>query len=211
MQSIDEARLETDLGYRFQYLGAVIGFAAADVAAIHAAAPHLAPRLPALVEAVYERLHSYTCTWRHFLPRRAGFTGELPSDLELLTTDHPQIVLGKQHLTGYLAALLTRPYDIRMAEYLDAVGRVHTSRAGTREVEVPLVQMTALMGFVADALTGEILVLNLDRETEHRTLRAFGKLMWLQNDLIVRHYAAADHGPACACQSRASVAAAPSG
>jgi hypothetical protein len=33
--------------------------------------------------------------------------------------------------------------------------------------------------------------LNLDRELEQRTLRAFGKLLWLQNDLINRHYAAA--------------------
>jgi hypothetical protein len=48
--------------------------------------------------------------------------------------------------------------------------------------------MNALMGFVADALMGVILGLGLDRETELRTLRAFNKLLWLQNDLITRHY-----------------------
>ncbi len=53
---------------------------------------------------------------------------------------------------------------------------------------VPLVQMNALLGFVADALTNTILSLNLERGQEIRTLRAFGKLLWLQNDLINRHY-----------------------
>ena len=35
-----------------------------------------------------------------------------------------------------------------------------------------------------------ILDLGLDRETEVRTLRAFTKLLWLQNDLVTRHYQA---------------------
>ena len=48
--------------------------------------------------------------------------------------------------------------------------------------------MNALMGFVSDALTGTILGLGLDREQEVRTVRAFNKLLWLQNDLINRHY-----------------------
>lgn len=46
------------------------------------------------------------------------------------------------------------------------------------------------MGFVSDALITTILSLNLDAETNSRTLRAFNKLLWLQNDLITRHYQA---------------------
>ena len=56
---------------------------------------------------------------------------------------------------------------------------------------MPLVQMNALLGFVADALTATILNLGLERECEQRTLRAFSKLLWLQNDLINRHRQAA--------------------
>jgi hypothetical protein len=41
---------------------------------------------------------------------------------------------------------------------------------------------------IADTLTSTILSLGLERETEVCTLRAFGKLIWLQNDLINRHY-----------------------
>ena len=68
------------------------------------------------------------------------------------------------------------------------VGRIHTPKAGNASINVPLVQMNALMGFVADAFNATILGLGLDRETEVRTLRAFSKLLWLQNDLITRHY-----------------------
>jgi hypothetical protein len=50
--------------------------------------------------------------------------------------------------------------------------------------------MNALMGFVSDALVGTILNLQLDEATKHRAVRAFNKLLWLQNDLINRHYQA---------------------
>lgn len=191
MTAIDEPRLERDLGYRFQYLAEFIGFGPDDVAAVHGAAPLLAPLVPALVDAVYDKLHTYDATWRHFVPRQHGYAGAVPGSVAELTMDHPQIAFRKQHLGRYLAALVTKPYDGKMAEYLDMVGKIHTPKAGSAELDVPLVQMNALMGFVADAVTATILGFNLPRETEAKALRAFGKLLWIQNDLITRHYAAA--------------------
>ena len=190
MTTVDEPKLESDLSYRFQYLTEFMGFGEADVAAIHAAAPALAPLVPGLVDAVYDKLHSFDATWRHFVPRQHGYTGDVPADLAALTPDHEQIKFRKQHLARYLAGLVTKPYDGKMVEYLDMVGKIHTPTAGSKEINVPLVQMNALMGFVADAFAATILGLNLPRETEAATLRAFNKLLWLQNDLIVRHYSA---------------------
>ena len=61
--------------------------------------------------------------------------------------------------------------------------------AGSAELDVPLVQMNALMGFVSDALTATILGIEFaDPERKGRALRAFNKLLWIQNDLITRHY-----------------------
>ena len=189
MTKIDEPRLESDLGYRFGYVAGFIGFGPDDIAAVHGAAPLLAPLVPGLVDAVYEKLHAQDATWRHFVPRQHGYTGDVPTDVASLTMDHPQIAFRKQHLGRYLVTLVTKPYDGKMAEYLDMVGKIHTPKAGSPELDVPLVQMNALMGFVADALTATILGLNLPREQEAKTLRAFGKLLWIQNDLITRHYA----------------------
>jgi Protoglobin len=190
MKRIDEARLETDLGYRFGYLVEFMGFGEGDVAAIHAAAPAIAPLVPALVDAVYDKLHTYDATWRHFVPRQHGFDGELPISVTDLTMDHEQIRFRKEHLARYLEALVTKPYDSKMVAYLDMVGKMHTPKAGSDKLDVPLVQMNALLGFVADALTAAILGLGLDRDREVGTVRAFGKLLWLQSDLISRHYLA---------------------
>jgi len=188
MMHINEQRLESDLNYRFNYVSEFMGFGAEDVAAIHAAAPLLAPLVPTLVNAVYEQLHRYDATWRHFLPRQYGYEGPVPKTLEELTKDHEMIRYRKEHLARYLTALVTKPYDGKMVAYLDRVGQMHTSKAGGSEIVVPLVQMNALLGFVADGLTNTILGMGLEREQEVRTLRAFNKLLWLQNDLINRHY-----------------------
>jgi hypothetical protein len=188
MKHVDEARLESDVAYRFGYLTEFMGFSEDDVAAIHGAAPMLATLVPALVDAVYDKLHSYDATWRHFVPRQQGYDGPLPANLDALGMDHDLIRFRKQHLTRYLVNLVTRPYDGKMVAYLDMVGKMHTPKAGSDAVDVPLVQMNALMGFVADALNAAILGLNLDRAHEGCTLRAFNKLLWLQNDLINRHY-----------------------
>jgi hypothetical protein len=198
MQHIDERRLEQDLGYRFGYLAEFMGFGEQDVQAVHAAAAHLAPLVPTLVDAVYDKLHSYDSTWRHFVPRQFGYEGKTPANLDDLGMNHAQIQYRKQHLARYLATLVTRPYDAKMVSYLDFVGKMHTPKAGSKEIDVPLVQMNALMGFVADALTATILGLGLERAQEAKTLRAFGKLLWLQNDLINRHYAASAAATAAA-------------
>ncbi len=188
MNRINEPRLESDLHYRFHYLADFIGFDNEDVVAIHDAAPAIAPLVPTLVNAVYEKLHRYDSTWRHFLPRQSGYEGAVPKSFEELTPDHPMIHYRKEHLGRYLAALVTKPYDGKMVSYLDMVGKMHTPKAGSKELNVPLVQMNALLGFVADALMNTILSLGLERTAEVQTLRAFNKLLWLQNDLVNRHY-----------------------
>lgn len=191
MKKIHEPRLEEDLDYRFAYLAEFMGFGEDDIKAIHAAASRLAPLVPGLVDAVYVKLFSYDATKRHFVPRQSGYEGAVPVSLETLTLDHDMIRFRKQHLGRYLSNLVTKAYDGKMVAYLDFVGKIHTPHAGSADLSVPLVQMNALMGFVSDALVSTILGLGLDRETEVRTLRAFNKLLWIQNDLITRHYQAA--------------------
>ncbi len=191
MKRIDEGRLESDTMYRMGYVSEFMGFGEEDIRAIQGAAGHLAPLVPVLVDAVYEKLFSYDATKRHFVPRQSGYDGPVPESLEALEQNHAMIQFRKQHLGRYLVALVTREYDAKMITYLDLVGKMHTPKAGSAELNVPLVQMNALLGFVSDALLNVILGLGLDREAEIRTVRAFNKLLWLQNDLITRHYQAA--------------------
>jgi len=189
MQQIDESRLESDLAYRFKYLTDFMGFTDEDIDAIHGAAGSLAPVVPQLVDAVYDKLFQYDATWRHFVPRQHGYEGSVANDVESLSMDDEVIQFRKQHLGRYLTTLVTKPYDEKMVGYLDLVGAMHTSGKGSSTIDVPLVQMNALLGFVSDALLTTILGLGLATEIQTRTLRAFNKLLWLQNDLINRHYA----------------------
>lgn len=186
---IDEPRLEEDLEYRFEYVSGFMGLGPDDIAAIHGAAPAIAPLVTTLVDAVYDQLFSYDATKRHFVPRQSGYEGEVPESLESLTQEHDQIQFRKQHLGRYLEKLVTAPYDASLVKYLDLVGKIHTPKAGSAQLDVPLVQMNALMGFVSTALISTILGLGLDRDTEVKTLVAFNRLLWIQNDLITRHYA----------------------
>ena len=188
MQAIDEPRLESDLGYRFEYLTNFIGFGEDDIQAIHGAAPSLAPLVPTLVDAVYNKLATYDATWRHFSQPQQGYEGTVPADVSQLTLDDPIIQFRKEHLARYLTRLVTDTYENKLVSYLDLVGRIHTPLSGAKNVSVPLVQMNALLGFVADAFVATILSLGLDMETQATTLRAFNKLLWLQNDLVTRHY-----------------------
>src|SRR3972149_86532 len=161
MKYIDEARLENEVAYRFGYLADFMQFDSDDIDAIHAAAEVLGPIVPALVDAVYVKLFNYDATKRHFVPSQHGYDGDLAADVETLSLDDDVIKFRKQHLTRYLVALVTEPYDAKMVQYLDVVGAIHTPSFGNPKINVPLVQMNALLGFVADALNATIFDLNL--------------------------------------------------
>lgn len=188
LKHIDESRLETDIAYRFGYLTDFMGFSEDDIQMIHGAAEVLAPLVPGLVDAVYDKLFTYDATKRHFVPRQDGYEGDVPESVESLQMDHDQIAFRKQHLTNYLVKLVTAPYDEKLVVYLNHVGRIHTPGEGSDKINVPLVQMNALMGFVADAFNATIFSLGLPAEATEKAVRSFSKLLWLQNDLISRHY-----------------------
>lgn len=186
---IDEPRLEEDTPYRFQYLARFVGFGPEDIATIHQSVNHLAPLVPTLVDAVYVHLFQFDATKRHFLVRNKDYSGPVSQSLDDLTLDQEQIRFRKQHLTAYLVRLVTGDYGDKMSGYLDMVGKIHTPKAGNPELAIPLVQMNVLMGFVSDALLGTILSLPIEDKEKNRMARSFNKLLWIQNDLISRHYA----------------------
>ena len=188
MKRIDEGLLETDSQQRYEYLAEFIGFGDDDIRLIQASAPHIGPRIGELVEKTYERLLAYDATARHFVPRQRGFEGDTPEALADLSADHQQIQFRKDHLNRYFMALIGRAFDHKMVQYLDMVGKMHTTKAGNNAIVVPLVQMNALMGLLSDVLMETLIQSALDAEAKFSTIRAFQKLLWIQSDFISRHY-----------------------
>lgn len=190
MKAIDEPRLGEDPQYRYEYLAEFVGFGPAEVGLIQAAAPHIGPHIPQLVERTYQKLLAYDATARHFVPPNAGFEGASPGTLAALSPEHPQIQFRKDHLNRYFAQLIGRSYDAKMVQYLDMVGRIHTADAGNSAIQIPLVQMNALLGVITDALLELLQQIPLPQPQRDQTVRAFNKLMWIQNDFVNRHYTA---------------------
>lgn len=192
MQHIDESQLNLDAQQRFEFLADFIGFGPEDVQLIQASAPHIGPNVAQMVDKTYQKLLRYDATARHFLPKQHGFDGDVPQDLTELSDNHPQIQFRKDHLNRYFVALIGRAYDAKMVQYLDMVGKIHTTMAGNSEIIVPLVQMNALMGLLSDIVTETLIESTLDDTATLKTVRAFQKLLWIQNDFINRHYAATE-------------------
>lgn len=188
MKQIDEAILEEDIQARYEFLAEFIGFTPEDVSTIHGCVAQLAPVIPQLVNKTYEKLLSYDATARHFVPRQHGFDGPLPESTESLLVNQAQLQFRKEHLSRYLMSLVGRAYDAKMVVYLDMVGKMHTPQAGNKEIDVPLVQMNALMGLLSDILTEAVSQLDLPPDVMLKTIRAFNKLLWIQNDFVNRHY-----------------------
>jgi hypothetical protein len=189
MIQVDEQNLEKNTHARYEYLAEFIGFDEKDAAAIHASAGYVAPLIPEMVERTYDQLLAYDATARHFVPRQHGYDGPLPNSIEDLAHNSEQIRFRKEHLSRYLMHLVGHAYNAKMGDYLDMVGKMHTPKAGNAAIDVPLVQMNALMGLLSDVIIDTVSNLDFDGDTRARTIRAFNKLLWIQNDLNVRHYA----------------------
>lgn len=178
------------MGYRYEFLCDFIGFTSDDVKLIQGSAPHLGPRIPKIVEDTYKKLLAYDATARHFVPRQHGYDGPTPPGVKDLSPEHPQIRFRKDHLNRYFVQLIGRSYDAKMVQYFDMVGRIHTPKAGNKEIDVPLVQMNALMGVISNVLFDSISQWPIAPELRFKTIQAFNKLLWIQNDFITRNYAA---------------------
>jgi hypothetical protein len=192
MKKLDEQRLELDLVYRYEFLRDFIGFGDEDVAAVRKVLGDLVMQVPEIVKGQYHKLLAYDATARHFVEYQPGCAPPPPEALADLSEEPGRVKYRMDHMQSYLMQLLGHAFDGKIASLYDAVGKMHTPKTGNPKINVPLVQMNAFMGMLADLLTDRLLALNTDYDTKIDCLRAFHKILWIQNDFISRHYAAAD-------------------
>ena len=50
--------------------------------------------------------------------------------------------------------------------------------------------MNALLGLISDVLIKTLMELDISNDQKNAVIRAFQKLLWIQNDFISRHYVA---------------------
>ncbi|KAG0202818.1 hypothetical protein BGX28_004767 [Mortierella sp. GBA30] len=192
MEHIERSQLYTDPIYRFQYVAKFMNFGDEDVDAIKGVAELIKPLVPVVVDAVYTKLHQFDITWDIMAKRHEGFTpkdSKIVEQASQLSEDADQIKFRKDMLSKYFAKLLANPYDERMIKYLEYVARIHTDTPGKKsKINVELIHINALLGYVETVLIGGIKSLNLDRDTEYKAIAAFGKLLWIQMDFFIKFY-----------------------
>ncbi|KAF5330521.1 hypothetical protein D9619_005682 [Psilocybe cf. subviscida] len=195
MQFVTESSL-SDLPHRIQYLRNFVDFTSEDAAILHTTKPLIAPLIPTVVDTVYDKLLSFSVTAKAFVPRQTGYSGATPTKLADLSQDHPQIRFRKDFLANYLVKLVSMDYEkIESWQYLDKVGLMHTGQSGFSHrvnkpaLRVEYVHCAALLGYVEDIVINAILTHpDIELETKTAALRAFNKILWIQNDLFARHY-----------------------
>jgi hypothetical protein len=79
--------------------------------------------------------------------------------------------------------------------YLNNVGIMHTGKPGFKhrekrpDLRVEYIHMNALLGFVMDIVISAVMdMADIDTQMKSRVIRAFNKVIWIQNDLFARHY-----------------------
>ncbi|KAJ3207839.1 hypothetical protein HDU82_003269 [Entophlyctis luteolus] len=189
---IDRDRLYYDLMYRFQYVSKFVDFNQSDIDAVKATAPLIAPLVPTIVDAVYDRLFSFDLTKEIFLQQNDGFHGKLATSLSTLTTEDAQIKFRKDFLAKYLVKLVTAEYDAKFVAYLDRVGRIHTNTPTKKSrINVEYIHCNALFGwlhgFLAETVD-QLPQLKDAPQARAKTLAAFSKLLWIQNDFFSMYY-----------------------
>ncbi len=101
---------------------------------------------------------------RHFIANQSGDEGPVPENIDSLS---------QRPSRGYFSETTSwslsdpvghgRLRDGEMVEYLDLVGKIHTPAAGSQTLDVPLVQMNALLRFVSTAFLTTIVSCGLER------------------------------------------------
>ena len=72
---------------------------------------------------------------------------------------------------------------------------MHTGKAGFKhrekrpELRVEYIHMNALLGYVMDIVISAVMDMDvIDTPTKSAMIKAFNKVIWIQNDLFARHY-----------------------
>ncbi|ORY79343.1 Protoglobin-domain-containing protein [Leucosporidium creatinivorum] len=206
MIPIDRARL-SELAYRVDFDRQFIEFTKEDASTLNAAAPLLLPIITDIVEGLYEHLFEWSYTKEPFTHRNTGFEGDLKS-IDDLSLDDPQMLLRKKMMTMWTAKILTSDYeDPKTFEYMDKVGVMHTGvrsfgrqpgfahRENKEPLFIDLQALSLTLGWVTDVVL--TIVMSFPRTTlstskKMAVLRAFNKVVWIQQDLFARHYTRTD-------------------
>ncbi|KAK6542961.1 hypothetical protein TWF694_006896 [Orbilia ellipsospora] len=184
MEHIDRSDLYTSLPARVQFLQSFLEFGPDDVQALMTGQKYVKALIPAIVNIVYKKLLRYDITARVFTTRDSKNEGPVE---HWATEDSAQIQHRKMFLRWYLTKLNSDCTRMEYWEYLDKVGLMHVGKGRKNPLHVDYVFLGACLGFIQDAMFEAILSHpRLELYKKIAIVKALGKVIWIQNDLMER-------------------------
>ncbi|KNG81083.1 hypothetical protein ANOM_010656 [Aspergillus nomiae NRRL 13137] len=184
IKHVDRKALYTRLEARINYLQDFLDFNSADVEALTTGSKYIKALIPAVVNIVYKKLLEQDITARAFHTRDTA--DERPIE-EFYSEESPQILRRKMFLRWYLTKLCSDPTQTEFWRYLNKVGLMHAAQERMHPLNIEYIHMGACLGFIQDIFTEALMShprLQLQRKVA--LVRAIGKIIWIQNDLIAK-------------------------
>ncbi|BAE58093.1 unnamed protein product [Aspergillus oryzae RIB40] len=184
IKHVDRKAIYTRLEARINYLQDFLDFNSADVEALTTGSKYIKALIPAVVNIVYKKLLEQDITARAFHTRDTS--DERPIE-EFYNEESPQIMRRKMFLRWYLTKLCSDPTQTDFWRYLNKVGMMHAAQERMHPLNIEYIHMGACLGFIQDIFTEALMShprLQLQRKVA--LVRAIGKIIWIQNDLIAK-------------------------
>ncbi|KAF3942184.1 hypothetical protein ABW19_dt0209109 [Dactylella cylindrospora] len=184
MEHVDRCDLYTSLPVRIQFLHSFLEFGPDDVQALIEGQRYVKALIPAIVNIVYKKLLKYDITARVFTTRNSKDEGPVS---QWATEESATIQHRKMFLRWYLTKLNSDCTRMEYWEYLDKVGLMHVGKGRKNPLHVDYVFLGATLGFIQDAMFEAILSHpRLPLPKKIAIIKALGKVIWIQNDLMER-------------------------
>ena len=166
-----------DSGRYFKYMAQFVGFSAADAASIRESALVIEKHLPDIIGRFYTNLMQYPPTRRHFLKRDGS-------------VDEEYLQLRMFHQANFWRRVAGGVYDDDFAQFVDYVGRAHTSRGADPRVYIAERYVIGMLGFVQHAIINALIfeLHEFDPDLESRAVQAWNKLCMVILEMLARAY-----------------------
>ncbi|KXL48760.1 MAG: hypothetical protein FE78DRAFT_134044, partial [Acidomyces sp. 'richmondensis'] len=186
MQHVDRKELFTSLHVRVNFLKQFLGFGEDDLIALTEGHPYIKKAAPKVVNAVYKNLLHFDITARVFSNRDS----RIEEDPEIWVAENSSAIENRKiFLRWFLTRLTSDPSDVGYWEYLDKVGFMHVGQGRRNPLHVEYTFLGATLGYIQNAIVEAILSEpNLQIGRKIAIVKAFCKLIWIQNDLLARYH-----------------------
>ena len=166
-----------DSGKFFRHMAEFVGFREQDAAAIRETRFIIEKHMPAMIGEFYAQLLRYPPTRKYFIKKDGSI-------------DQEYLALRMHHQNNFWRRTAAGEFDDQYAQFVDYVGKAHTSHGADARIYIPERYVIGMIGFMQHAIS-EALEKELhefDADLEVRAGRAWNLLAMVLLEMLSRSY-----------------------